>query len=195
MSDNRLFALESSAIDIVLSRASAVKLTDPGPSSEDLNTILNAGARAPDHGRLRPWRFLIVQKSARERLGGLLAQSLKSRDPTAPEQLLSREREKANRAPMIIVVAAAVQWEHPKIPPNEQIVATGAAVENMILTAHSLGYGSFWRTGPAAYDSNVKQGLGLAVTDQIIAFLYLGTISAPGPLRKIDLTDLVTFLE
>ena len=74
MSDNRLFALESSAIDIILARASALKLTDPGPSPEDLTTILSAGARAPDHGRLRPWRFLVVQKSARERLGGLLAE-------------------------------------------------------------------------------------------------------------------------
>jgi nitroreductase len=195
MSDNRLFALESSAVDIILARCSALKLSDPGPTPEDLDTILAAGARAPDHGRLRPWRFVVVQGDARGRLGGILAHSLRTRDPSVTEPQLLREREKASRAPVIIVVAAAVQWQHAKIPATEQIIAVGAAVENMILIAHSLGYGTFWRTGPAAYDPIVKQGLGLATTDEIVSFLYLGTVSVPGPLRKIDLTDLVTHLE
>jgi nitroreductase len=179
------------AIDLVLSRVSAVKLREPGPSAEHLDLILTAGARAPDHGRLRPWRFVVVRDGARERLGGLFACSLKARDPSATEPLLQKEREKASRAPLIIVAAAAVQYSHPKIPPIEQIVAVGAAVQNMILVAGALGYGTFWRTGPAASDPLVKEGLGFSARDEIVSFLYIGAPDIQGPQRKVEFKDLV----
>lgn len=177
----------------IKNRCSATRLVDPGPTPNEIEEILLAGARAPDHGRLRPWRFLVLTGEARIRLGDLLSRALSARTPDAPEIILKREREKPLRAPAIIVAAAAVNATHPKIPVIEQIVAVGAAVENMILAAQALGYGSMWRTGAPAYDAIVKQGLGLKESDQIVAFLYLGTVqSTLGP-RAAVLQDLVRY--
>ena len=182
-------------LDAIMSRVSASKLVAPGPSAADLERIMTAGARAPDHGRLRPWRFVVVQNQERQRLGDLMAASLKARDPSATEPLLSNERQKVMRAPTIIVVAAAVQPDHPNIPAIEQILAVGAGVQNMILAAEAIGYGTMWKTGDAAYDAIVKKGLNLAVTDQIIAFFYVGTREGCGMPRKATLEGLLTSMK
>ena len=115
----------------------------------------------------------------------MLARSLLRREPEAPAGKLEAERKKALRAPLIIVAAAAVA-QNPKVPEVEQIVAVGAAVQNLLLAAHALGYGGFWRTGPAAYDPALKQELGLAPSDAIVGFLYLGSVETPGPPRRSD---------
>jgi nitroreductase len=182
----------NTVLDAIMTRASASKLVAPGPNATDLERIMTAGARAPDHGKLRPWRFVVLQDQERSRLGDLMADSLKARDPSATEPLLANERQKAMRAPTIIVVAAAVQPEHPKIPAIEQMLAVGAGVQNMILAAEALGYGTMWKTGDAAYDSSVKVGLNLAATDQIVAFFYVGTPASRGTPRKATLEGLLT---
>jgi nitroreductase len=173
------------AIDALLSRRSAKMLTDPGPDDGALELLLESAARAPDHGRLRPWRFIVIRGSAREQLGELMAGQLRRLQPTASSESLQRERQKALRAPLIIVVAAVCQASA-KIPAIEQILSAGAAAQNMMLAAGALGFGAMWKTGDAAYDEGVKVALGLEATDSIVGFLYLGTVPAealPAPAR------------
>jgi len=167
------------AIDLLLGRVSPAQLAEPGPSASLLEKILAAAARAPDHGRMQPWRFLVIEGAARDRLGEVMEQSLRRREPDAPAGKLEAERKKALRAPVIVVVAAAIR-ENPKVPEVEQIVAAGAACENMLLAAHALGFGGFWRTGPVAYDAEVRRALDFADGDRIVGIIYLGSIAIPG---------------
>lgn len=161
------------------SRTSAAKLTDPAPTREHIERIISAGTHAPDHGRLRPWRFVVLHGEARRTLADAMADLLRRKNPAATAEDLDGERRKPMRAPSIIVVAA--QITKGKIPEIEQVLAVGAAVQNMMLAAQALGYGAMWKTGGAAYDAGVKQALGLAADDHIVAFLYLGTTAVPGP--------------
>jgi nitroreductase len=162
------------ALEVLLGRESALKLTDPAPDETALNAIFRSAVRAPDHGRLRPWRFVVVPSGARGRFGVLMAESMRRRRADATEEMLQRERDKALRAPLIVVVAAHVQKAH-KIPEVEQIASAAAAAQNIMLAAHAQGYGAMWKTGDAAYDAGVKQALGLEADDEIVGFLYLGS--------------------
>ena len=174
-------------------RASALKLQDRPPGAGELERILLAGVRAPDLGRLSPWRFVVLQGESRQVLGDALAAFRLRKNPEAGADALRAERQKALRAP-VIVVAATNGAEHPKVPAIEQAMAVSASVQNMILTAHALGFGTMWKTGDAAYDPEVKERLGLAAGAQIVAFLYLGTASAPGTPRNLTLDGVVRFL-
>lgn len=179
--------------EAIASRASAIKLGEPGPSREHLLQIIEAGARAPDHGRLAPWRFVVIEGAARDQLGNAMAESLRTRDPAADEAQLQRERDKVARAPVIIAVAARTKPGH-KVPESEQVLAVAAAVENMFLVAHALGYGVMWKTGAAAYDARVKAALELTAADQLVAFLYLGTAAVAGQARPGSLEERVRWL-
>ena len=176
---------ETAVLNALIGRVSPLRVVEPGPTNADLDQILAAGVRAPDHGRLRPWRFLLIRGDARDRFGDVLAESLKRRKQDLSQSTLQAEHDKALRAPLIIVVAAAVR-RNTKVPAIEQIVSAGAAAQNMLIAAHALGYGGFWRTGDAAYDDQVKQSFGLAADDEIVGFLYLGHIETPGRAKVAD---------
>jgi nitroreductase len=176
----------------IRSRTSALKLTGPGPTREHIEEIIRAGVRAPDHGRLRPWRFAVLETQGREKLGEAMAAMLQAKVPQATQEQLDGERRKPLRAPVIIAVAAKVSPG--KIPASEQIGAATAAAQNMLLAAHALGYGAMWKTGGAAYDANVKKLLGFAPEDHIVAFVYLGTIATPGPLVTAPIDAVVNWL-
>ena len=165
------------AIDLLLTRHSARALTEPAPDAGALELILASATRAPDHGRLRPWRFVLVQGAARLRFGELLAAHLQRARADAAAESLQRERQKALRAPLIVVVAARCNFEVKKVPPIEQTLSAGAAAHAMMLAAAALGFGAMWKTGGAAYDPEVKRALGLQSTDAIVGFMYLGTAS------------------
>src|SRR6187455_37945 len=147
-------------IEALNSRATAKTYGLTAPTKEHLAIALQAAIRAPDHGRLRPWRFMIIEGAARETFGDVLVAALRRRDPDVPEAVLVKERAKPLRAPLIVVVGARVR-EHRGVPEVEQIVAAGAAAQNLLLAAHALGFGGFWRTGAPAYDDAVKRALGL----------------------------------
>jgi nitroreductase len=180
------------ALEALTTRASPLQLTDPAPDRDALNAMLRAATRAPDHGRLRPWRFIVISGAARSRLGDVLAAALRAREPVAPDAAVEKERSKPLRAPLMIVVAARL-IETRKIPAVEQIISAGAAAQNILVAAHALGFGGFWRTGPPAYDDRVKAALGLDAADSIVGFLYLGTpsVAAPPP-SPTNLADVVT---
>ena len=167
------------AIDLLLTRESALKLDGPAPSEADLDKMFESAVRAPDHGRLRPWRFIVIEGDKRNRLGDLMADAMRNRDPNVSEDMLDRERAKPLRAPTIIVAAAHVQKGH-RIMECEQLAAAAAAAQNIMLAAHALGYGAMWKTGEPAYDPTVKTALGLNADDEIMGFLYVGTNTGTG---------------
>jgi nitroreductase len=183
------------AIDALLQRRSAKALSAPAPDEAALDLILSSAAAAPDHGRLRPWRFVVIQGNALGRFGDLLADYLRRTRPGSDEETLQRERQKAFRAPMIVVVAA-ICTPGGKIPVIEQILAAGAAAENVMLAACALGFNSMWKTGGPAYDDGVKSALGLQEKDAIVGFMYLGTdASKPGAPARPAVSDLVCHWE
>ncbi len=167
------------ALDLLLSRESALKLDAPGPSEAELERMFASAVRAPDHGKLRPWRFVVIPTDRRAAFGELMADSMRRRMPEASAEMLQRERAKAMRAPVIVVAAARLSKPH-KIPEIEQIAAVSAAVQSIMLAAPALGYGAMWKTGDPAYDPSVRTALGLQADDEIIGFLYIGT-STGGP--------------
>ena len=171
------------AIEALTSRSSAKSFGDMTPTRDHLDTILRAAVRAPDHGRLRPWRFMIIEGEQRAKFGDLLAASALRRTPNLSAGDLQRERDKAKRAPLIIVVVCrAVPGT--KVPVIEQLMAVGAATQNILIGLHNFGYAAAWKTGDAAYDPEVKKALGLNSDDHIVAFVYagggLGALFTPG---------------
>lgn len=169
----------------IQSRVSALKMGPPGPSAEQMQLILSAGLRAPDHGRLKPCRYVVLEGTERAKLGEAMAQMLKRKAPQCSDAQLDAERAKPLRAPTIVVVAARISKG--KIPEIEQIASVAAGVQNMFLVAHALGLGAMWKTGGAAYDPDVKTTLGLTPEDHIVAFLYLGSVVTPGVVVPVPL--------
>jgi nitroreductase len=179
------------AIEALLRRHSARALQEPGPDEAALGLILESATRAPDHGRLRPWRFIVIGSQDRARFGELLADHLRRTKSPVSEEALERERRKAFRAPLIVVVAASVMPEG-KIPEIEQVLSAGAAAQNILHAAFTLGFNGMWKTGGPAYDPQVKLALGLEPKDAIVGFLYLGTdAQAPGSLSRPDWREFV----
>jgi nitroreductase len=165
------------ALELLMSRTSAVRLTDPAPTPETLKVILEAAVRAPDHGRLCPWRMVVIEGEARKTLAGAMVAALREKNPDSSSELLEREGAKALRAPLIVAVAARVR-SNIKIPEIEQLFAVAAAAQNIMLAVHALGFGAMWKTGDAAYDEGVKVTIGLEPTDAVIGFIYIGTRGA-----------------
>ncbi len=173
------------ALQALLSRISPARLAPDELDPLMVEQILAAGLRAADHGRLRPWKFLVVRGEARHRFGELLAEGLKSRNPEAGTDMLEAERNKALRAPVIVIVMAVIQ-DNPNIPEIEQIVSAGAAAQNMLVASHALGLGGFWRTGAIAYDPVFKKALGASEKDVVVGVLYLGKVATAGKQKEPD---------
>ena len=160
-------------IEALTTRSTAKSYGDIPPTKDHLATILEAAVRAPDHGRLRPWRFMLIEGAQRQKFGDILAAAALRRTPALSAGDLQRERDKAMRAPLVIVVACrAVPGT--KVPIIEQILAAGAAAQNILLGLHNFGYAAAWKTGDSAYDPEVKKALGFAVDDHIVAFIFAG---------------------
>lgn len=173
-------------LDTLHSRHSipASQLTEPAPDEQQLNDILQCALTAPDHGKLHPWRFIVIRGAARHALADVFVEAAKSRDPDISEQKLERLSEKPLRSPLIVVIVTTLTPDHPKAPEIEQTLSAGAAVQLMQLGATATGFGSIWLSGENAYDKNVKKALGIEAKDQIAGFLYLGTPPDAQPTRR-----------
>ncbi|WP_028241022.1 nitroreductase family protein [Stutzerimonas azotifigens] len=161
------------ALDLLLNRVSVTRLCDPAPDAAQRDLLFRAALRAPDHGQLRPWRFLTVEGEARQALGELFAEAVAGKPDATPE-MLAKARKMPLRAPLLVVVVATLR-DHSKVPKDEQLLAAGCAAHGMLLAAHALGIGAVWRTGALAYDEQVAAGLGLEGDERIVGYLYLGT--------------------
>ena len=164
----------ASALDLLLSRQSVGLLEEPAPQGADLDLILDAGLRAPDHGRLRPWRFVLIRGDARLAWGERLAEAAAARDPQSGVMLGERLRAWVRRTPLLIAVGAEIRANH-KIPEIEQILSVGAAAMNMLNAIHMLGYGGMWVTGLNTYDPTVNRWLGFEPPSRLVGFLAVGT--------------------
>ncbi|WP_131740842.1 nitroreductase family protein [Actinomadura roseirufa] len=155
-------------------RRSRAVLTAPGPSAEDVETLLAAAVAAPDHGRRTPWRFVILAGEGKDAFADVVEKAFRARTagPVDPARL-ARETARLARAPMVIAIAC-VAGDGDSIPHRERLAATAAATQNLLLAATALGYGSIWRTGWLADDPHVKRELGLSPADDIVAFVHLG---------------------
>lgn len=185
---------DKNTLDFLLSRRSilARMMEGPGPDDADLRRILRTGLRVPDHGRLAPWRFIVIRGEARERLGGVLAETFERKNPDAIDEQIEIERERLTRAPVVVAVVSKVVKEH-KIPEWEQILSSGAACQTMLIAALSMGYAAQWITEWYAYDPDVKAALGIDAEDRIAGFLYLGNEAAePTERMRPEYDDIVS---
>lgn len=176
-------------IDLLLKRNSHARLVDPGPSSAQWQTILQAALRAPDHGHLRPWRFLIVEGDRRAALGEVFLQAA-ALNGVQDEALLAKAEKAPLRAPAILAGLLNHQ-SHAKISREEQGRAVAAALYGAQLAAESMGFGVIWRTGGYATDPQVVTALGGAPGDEVVGFLYIGT--REGPSKVLPETPVETF--
>jgi nitroreductase len=135
--------------------------------------MLEAAERAPDHKRLKPWRFIVLEGERKDAIAEVMKNSLLARKPDASEAEIDNERGKLGRAPMVLAVGTARL--ETSLPFEELLAATAAAIQNVLLTATDLGLGSMWRTGDSAYDPAVKRALGLDEHDFISGYIYLGS--------------------
>ncbi|MDY0248809.1 MAG: nitroreductase family protein [Pseudomonas sp.] len=162
------------ALELLLKRVSVPRLQEPAPTTEQLDVMLRAALRAPDHGQIRPWRFLRVQGDGRKALGDLFVEGLLSTEPDAAIEKIDKVRGLPMRAPLILIVVGVLH-EHLTVPCHEQLLATGCAAHGILLAAHAQGVGAVWRTGAMSEIALIKQGLGLQAHEQIVAYIYLGT--------------------
>ncbi|MCB1616200.1 MAG: nitroreductase, partial [Pseudomonadales bacterium] len=162
------------AITALKTRVSRPRLSDRLENPDRLQDVFSAALRAADHAQLRPWRFLVIEGERRTALADLMEAVLAAgSDDDVSDSRREQARAKAFRAP-VIVVAICQYREHPKVPQWEQMLSTGAAVQNMLVAAHAIGLGAIWRTGELVVHPVMRQGLKLAGNESIVGFIYLG---------------------
>lgn len=186
--------MSPSVIDFLLSRKSPPiqELTGPGPTEEEIRTMVRCASRVPDHGRLAPWRFILYRGDARIEIGQKLATLAEQREGPLSEARLEQEKKRFSRAPLVIGVVS-IPRDNPKIPQWEMLLSGGAAAMNLCLAAQALGYGSHWITN---WYSDVPEGraiLGLAPHERVIGFVHIGRHQGEVPERpRPDVDSLIS---
>lgn len=180
------------ALNALHTRVSHPRVTGPVPTEEQLQNMFLAALRAPDHGQLRPWRFLRIEGEGLARLADLFAAAAQAEDAQLSPEKLESIRGKAMRAPLVIVTISTAT-EHPKIPVLEQDIAAGCATHAMLIAAYAQGIGAVWRTGPMSTHPIVMEGLGVQAHEKVLAMLYVGQIEGVDhPIRELAVEDFVT---
>ncbi|PKG36283.1 MULTISPECIES: nitroreductase [Psychrobacter] len=179
------------------SRRSVGNLDLPAPTQAQIEEAIECAATAPDHKKLRPWRFIVTAGDARHDLGRALVEAAEAKATEEGEILSEKTVKKTQtmplRAPLIITVVTQMQ-EHKKVPHFEQMLSTGAAVQNLTLALKAQGFSTVWRTGLLCNEPAVKAYFGVSADDYVTAFVYTGT-SPKGehPRKPIDIEPLVRF--
>lgn len=174
----------STAAELLRSRRSCPSrlLGPPGPDADQLQAMLAEAVRVPDHGKLVPWRFVMVRGDARQRLGDLLAARRLELEPDATEAVVEKDRGRFGQAPVVVVVVGRLDAGH-RIPVQEQLLSGGCVCFSLLLAAHARGFCAQWLTGWAAYDREVASRLGLAENEQVLGFIHIGSPSSEVPDR------------
>ena len=178
--------MSQETIDLLLKRRSAkpAMLADPGPTSEQLTTILTAATRVPDHKKLEPWRFIVFEGEARATFGRVLLKACLAEEKETPTAgRLEMERMRLLRSPTVIAVISRTT-PNPAAPEWEQILSCGAVCFNLCLAATALGFGTCWITEWYAYSPGVRAALKLAANERIAGFVYIGTAKEHQPERE-----------
>jgi nitroreductase len=180
------------AMDLLLSRrsGSAKAMTEPGPSEKQLEAILKAAARVPDHGKLFPWRFIVFEGKGRKRAGEILGDVLEAEGER--ERHIDEEKKRFLRAPVVVGVVSNAR-ELIKIPVWEQELSAGAVCQNLLIAAHASGFVANWLTEWYAYHPKVKEKLGLKPGERIAGFIFIGTAAAELEERpRPDMAEIVS---
>ncbi len=180
-------------LDLLLTRrsVSANSLGEPGPSAAELELILRAASRVPDHKKLAPWRFVLFQGEARAEFGKVLAKVCAAEESDPGAFRLENETKRFLRAPLVIAVISRVV-KNAAAPEWEQVLSAGAACQNLILAATALGYGVQWITEWCAYSEGVRKALSLAENERVAGFVYIGTAKEkPDERERPKLADIV----
>lgn len=179
------------ALEALINRTSCPKLEGPAPTADQLESMLQAAVRAPDHGALRPWRFILTEGEGLVRMGELFARAALAADPELPKARHDKCLQMPLRAPMIVTVVAVTR-EHPKVPLDEQLISAGCAAHAITQAAYAQGLGAMWRTGEMTHNPVVRQGLGLEAHEQIVGFIYLGQSCRDRTAPKPDTASFVS---
>ena len=169
--------MTNATLDLLRTRRSLKpdKLVAPGPSAEQLDTILTLAARVPDHKKLAPWRLIVFEGEARAQMGEVFAEACAAEDKEPPSQVrLDFERRRLMRSPLVVAVISRVV-PNPGAPEWEQVLSAGAACFNLCLAANALGFGTCWVTEWVAYSPRVKAALELGDGERVAGFVYVGT--------------------
>lgn len=166
-------------LDFLLSRrsGSAKAMKGPGPGATELDRILAAGVRVPDHGKLTPWRFIVFEGEGRRRMGDILGAVAAGERDVSPQRI-AQERERFMRAPVVVGVVSRVREQIP-IPIWEQQLSAGAVCMSIVIAAHAAGYVANWITEWCAYHPAVLERIGLKPTERIAGFIYMGQPADP----------------
>lgn len=184
--------MHAEALALLQQRSSAGKLTAPAPDALALDAMFRAAVRAPDHARLQPWRFIVIEGEGRNALGELFVRVQEQKEGVLPEEKRQKLANNPLRAPLIVVVVAK-HIEHPKVPACEQQLSAACAAHAILLAAEAQGYAGIWRTGDIAYEAGLCRGLGLQLNENVIGFLYLG--SRQGEAKLLEPVDVSSFVE
>jgi nitroreductase len=169
-------------------------MTGPGPDAAELEAILKVASRVPDHGKLAPWRFLVIEGEARERIGATIAAAFRADEPEAAPDRVETERRRLARAPLVVAVVSTAR-PHVKIPEWEQVLSAGAVCMNLVVAANLLGFATSWLTEWYAFDRRVLEALGLSAEEELAGFIHIGRAAEVPPDRpRPDLADIVTRL-
>ncbi|MFZ1990508.1 MAG: nitroreductase [Alphaproteobacteria bacterium] len=181
-------------LDLLRSRRSAkfAELRAPGPSKEQLMTLLAIASRAPDHGKLVPWRFLVIEGAARAKFGELLAKTWAENEPASPPERLALERGRFANTPVIVGVVSRVT-PGIKIPVWEQELSSGAVCTTLLIAANAMGFSGSWITEWYGYDKKIFAALGLKANERIAGFVGLGTVPQVTERARPKLDDLVSY--
>jgi len=175
--------MTASPLHALTSRRSMKFLRAPAPKPDELDQILQAAMSAPDHGKLRPWRFALIRGAAIGRLADRALDAVKrSGDPRMTPEKEKSVRQWMSEVPLFVGVAQKIDHDNPKVPEQEQLLATGASVMNILNAVHMLGYGAFWSTGMGTYVEEVQEALGFDPLDyRFLGFLAIGTPACAVP--------------
>ena len=173
--------MASPIIDHLLTRNSAPipELKAPAPSDQEIETILTAATRVPDHGRLAPWRFILYRGATREKIGEKLLELAEKREGPLPDNRRTQELTRFSRAPLVIGVISSPK-ENPKIPQWEMFLSGGMAAMNLMHAANALGYGTNMISNWYSDSEEGRALLGLAPHERVIGFVHIGTHEGPG---------------
>ncbi|MDO9383460.1 MAG: nitroreductase [Hyphomicrobiaceae bacterium] len=187
--------MHQATLDLLARRRSvkADTLVEPGPDASQLERILTIAARVPDHKKLVPWRFVVFAGDARAAFGEKIAAACQAEEKEPPSQFrLDTERKRFSRAPLVVAVISRIVAK-PGAPEWEQILSAGAACFNLCVAANASGFGTTWLTEWIAYSPAIRTALGLADTERVAGFVYIGTRSAtPEDRERPHLADIVT---
>lgn len=166
------------------------RLCGPGPPREVLDSIIDAGLRAPDHGGLLPWRVIEFAQEDREALADLFEAEKRRRDPVATRDDLARAREHAIHAPVVLAFLVRTQ-RHPLVPEAEQWLSAGAALGNLLMASHASGFGAIMLSGERCQDDALRKALGVRSDEVLAGFISIGSIAKVPPPAKPVKRELV----